>query len=108
MNEVNNETYMAIYTDKELTKPLNKMDFGRLTLGESYTFTWYMKNLSEKWIIQNIMLNQSLNTEEITISHPELLLPQEVAQIDLTFKPSIKRRDELFSKGLFESELWIG
>jgi hypothetical protein len=102
------KTYLAVYEDKECTKPVNKMDFGRLVLGEKYTFTWYMKNHSEQWIIQNIEMDQSLNTDEIKITHPEILLPNEVAQVDLTFKPSINRRDPLFSKGLFTSELWIG
>jgi len=102
------KTYLAVYEDKDCKIPVNKMDFGRLVLGESYGYTWYMKNLSDKWIVQNITLNQSLNTDEVKISHPELLLPNEVAQIDLTFKPSLKRREPLYSKGLFESELWIG
>jgi len=67
-----------------------------------------MKNHSDKWIIQNIQLDKSLNTDEVKITHPELLLPEEVAQVDLTFKPSLKRRDPLYLKGLFLSELWIG
>ena len=102
------ESYLQVYTDEECMQPLNKMDFGRLTLGEKYKFTWYIRNLNEKWIIQNIKLNETFETDEIKASYPELLLPDETAKVEITIKPSIRRREPMYAKGLFSSELWIG
>ena len=100
--------YLQVYTDERCLQPLKTMDFGRMVLGERYKFTWYIKNHSEQWIIQNITLNESFTTKEIDAKYPELLLPGEVAKVDITIKPSISRREPMYSKGLFSSELWIG
>jgi hypothetical protein len=102
------KTYLGVYSDENCLIPLETMDFGRLVLGEKYKFTWYLKNHSEKWILQNITLNESFTTDEIKASYPELLLAGEVAKVDITIKPSINRREPMYSKGLFSSELWIG
>jgi len=102
------KTYLEVYSDEQCLQPLKSMDFGRLTLGERYKFTWWIKNHSDKWLIQNIKLNESFETDEIKASYPELLLPDETAKVEITIKPSIRRREPMYAKGLFSSELWIG
>ncbi len=105
---MSNEKALGLFYDQECTRPIKKMDFGRLTLGEKYEFTWYMRNASKKWYLQNIELSESFRTDEITIDHPELLLPEEVAKVELVFIPSIERDEPMYTKGLFQSDLWIG
>jgi hypothetical protein len=102
------ESFLRIYADEKCSKPISKIDFGRLVLGETYSWDYYMKNHSPKWIISNIRLNEAFESNEMKVEHPELLLPGEVARVKLTFSPSLSRNEPMFTKGLFSSELWMG
>jgi len=97
---------MQLYEDKDCTVKLDRIDLGRISLGESTEVIAFLKNESDRWPIQNIKLNES--DKEVNVHFPEMLVPGEIAQVTIEFHPSLNRRDPLDIKHLFVSELWIG
>jgi hypothetical protein len=94
---------------ESFSAPANKgagLSVGRIPVGTETTVIRYLKNNSTQWNIMNIQLNQT--DPELDMEFPQMLKPQSIKPVKLTFRPSITRREPLNIRQLFGGELWIG
>lgn len=97
---------MNLYKDKECTELYERIDLGRLPVGEKTSVTVYLKNESKEWPITKIHLNES--DPEVKVDFPQILRPSEIYPLNIEFHPNINRRKPLDVKHLFTGELYIG
>lgn len=97
---------LRLFSDAETNHPVSKINFGRIKIGTTKTETIWMKNMSKEWPLENII---SKNTDsQITINFKKRLEKNSVQKVDITWKPSLSRREVLDMEELFEAELVIG
>jgi len=97
---------LRLYDDAGAAKLTTSIDLGRIPVGTETTVIRYLKNNSTQWNIMNIQLNQT--DPELDVEFPQMLKPQSIKPVKLTFRPSITRREPLNIRQLFGGELWIG
>lgn len=107
--ELKNNEVWDLYEDEQLTKKVEKIDWGRPWLGEAIERTYYLVNHSEKCPLVNFKLNQHIAKDEIRIKNmPELIAPKEVYKLDVVLQGKLSRREALEVPQLLTAEFWIG
>lgn len=104
MSEVENE--LVLYDDPGATRITTVIDLGRIPVGTETKIIKYIKNNSDRWPIMNIHLSQT--DPEMSVEFPQMLKPNGVKPVKITFRPSLGRREPLNISSLFAGELYIG
>ena len=100
------ENELKLYDDPGGAKLTTRIDLGRIPVGEETSVVKYLKNNSPKWPMMNIALNET--DPEVTVDFPQMLKPNSIKPVKITFRPSMRRRIPLNIQHLFVGELWIG
>lgn len=100
------ENELILYDDPGGAKQTTLIDLGRIPVGTETTVIKYLKNESKRWPMMNIQLNQT--DPEIDVEFPQMLKPESIKAVKITFRPSLGRREPLNITQLFAGELYIG
>ena len=97
---------IVLYIDPECTKIAESLDLGRVEIGRKMKYTVYLKNTDKEWPIDNI---KAVNlSEEIKISLPDMLQPQEVKEMSVYWTPKVGARVPLLTNFSIKGDLLIG
>lgn len=98
---------LVLYEDKELTKPITTLDFGRVPVASKNIRVFYLANNSADWPISDIKLGEQKDNE-LKITYPQFLGPNESREVLIEWSPSFNRRKPLTLTELFRGDLLIG
>lgn len=98
---------LQLFEDRQLTKAINQIDFGRVQLESKNTRVLYLRNNDNDWPISDIKLNAIL-PDDLKITYPQYLAASENSQVIIEWNPSKLRREPLNLNGLFSGEKLIG
>lgn len=107
MSTVTEQPEMQLYEDKDLTKPVTKLSFGRVPVGKSYEKNLYLANHNKRWPIVNIQCNESKDPN-VKLIYPEFLKANSFDTVTVQWSPSLSRREALDTPFLFTGDLYIG
>jgi len=97
---------LKFFEDEALTTPITIVDFKRKDVGETHQLTVYMTNIDKVWPIMNI--STSMLDKQLDLDFPEMLSPEQVAPLIITWTPSLDRRVPLDITEVFDAELfWL-
>ncbi len=98
---------LVLYEDKELTRPVTEIDFGRPFPGKTYTKKLFLANHNERWNYSEISCNESTD-ESFKINYPQFLRAQDVAEVNLSWSPTLEAEEPLDIPFLFTGVKYVG